>query len=219
MSHETITPPEVPPSPMPPAPGYSPRPRPSVAERKRRRWPAYVAAAAAGAVLASVAAAVVTTQVRATQPMAEQAPAPVVTQAPPAPASPAPAPLPAAQADSQLCKSGWIEAGNLIDKASAAIGELPVGMKISDPAVRENPEWSASVRRGGDYYRQASEALSAQIVPGATPVLAEAANTTVSALKVLSTATTSANDLNGNAFRIADTAANQMGTLCTRLAP
>lgn len=219
MSHETITPPEVPPSPMPPAPGYSPRPRPPAGERRqRRRWPALVAAAAAGGILASVAAAVVTAQVRSEPPVTEQpAPAPAIAQAPQAP--PAPAPLPTPQADRQICQIGWLATQQPTRAATQALAVLPSGMKVLDPAVRANPDWSAAVQRAGEQYRLASETLEAQIVAGATPILTEAANTAVKALRALGDSYTSFAPVSGNTQSIAVESADQMAVLCTRLAP
>jgi hypothetical protein len=165
-----------------------------------------------------VSAAVITAQARDTATEGPAAPTPVTVTVP-APAPPSPVPLPTSQADRQTCQGGWVAAGNLIDSATGAMAVLPKGMKIDDPAVWANPEWAAAVRRAGDFYRQASDALKTQIAPGATPVLTEAAHTAVKALHTLGDATADPGAINGNAFDIANKASAQMAVLCTRLAP
>lgn len=214
---DTAFPPPPPPHLPPPPPGYAPQPpRPSA--RAHRRWPLLAGAAVVGAVIASAAAAVITIQVRDSGTVTSGSPAPVsVTVAAPTPSSPAP--LPALQADRQTCQQGWLPAGRLIDSATGALNVLPKGMRINDPAIQSNPEWSAAVVRAGDFYHQASEALDRQIAAGTTPILLEAATTAVKALRSLGDATSAPGEINGNAFDIANEAAAQVGVLCTRLAP
>ncbi|TQK27180.1 hypothetical protein FBY28_0129 [Arthrobacter sp. SLBN-53] len=91
-------------------------------------------------------------------------------------------------------------------------------MRIDDPAVQTNPEWSAAVIKAGDFYHEATEALHQQIAPGTTPILREAATTVVKALRILAEGTSEAR-ISGNAFEIGNEAAAQLGVLCTRLAP
>lgn len=216
---DTAFPPPPPPHlpPPPPPPGYTPQP-PHPPARAHRRWPVLAGAAAIGAVIASAAAAVITVQVRDSSTVTAESPAPVtVTVA--APTSPSPAPLPALQADRQTCQQGWLPAGRLIDSATGALNVLPKGMRINDPAVQSNPEWSAAVVSAGGFYHQASEALDRQIAPGTTPILLDAATTAVKALRSLGDATSAPGEINGNAFDIANEAAAQVGVLCTRLAP
>jgi|SRR5271166_712583 len=210
----------VPPPPPPPAmPGYSPLPPGPPADDRRRRWPVVVAAGVVGAVVAAVAAAVITVQARnATTVTAPQAPAPVTVTVPaPTPASPAP--LPTAQADRQTCQQGWLATQDPAKAATNALAILPPGAKILDPAVQNNPEWAAAVRRAGEFYQQASDALQAQIAPGSTPVLTQAANTAVKAFHVLGNSYTKFDPISGNAHDIAVKASDQMAALCTRLAP
>lgn len=220
MSHETITtPPVLPPPPAPPyppAPQYSPRPRPPADER-RRRWPALAAAVGISAVLASIAAAAITTSARDATPTAEQ-PAPVTITVP-APTPKAPTPLPTAQADRQICQKGWLATQEPTRAANSALDVLPGGMKVLDPAVRSNADWASAVRRAGELYRQAGGALEAQIVPGATPILTEAAKTAVNALRGLGDSYVNFEPVSGNTQAIAVEAADQMAVLCTRLAP
>ncbi|WP_249026263.1 hypothetical protein [Mycobacterium xenopi] len=92
-------------------------------------------------------------------------------------------------------------------------------MTILDPAVQRNPEWAAAVRKAGGFYRQASEALAAQIAPGTTPVLNQAAQTAVKAFRVLGDSYITFDPISGNAHEIAVAASKQMTALCTRLAP
>ena len=150
------------PPPPPPAPaGYWPQPPgPPPTGGPRRRWPVLVAAGAVGAVVAAVAAAVITVQVRDTTPAtAPQAHAPV-TKTVPAPAPPSPAPLPASQADHQTCYQGWDSASHFTVLAQDALRVLPNGMKISDPAIQSNPDWTAALQKAGGFYQQASDACA-----------------------------------------------------------
>lgn len=219
--HHTVDiafPPPLPPPPdpgkWPPPPGPPPPPRGG----SRRSWPALATAAAAGAVVAAIIAAVITMQVRDTTPAAAPTPAPVTkTVQPPAPA--APAPLPTAQADHQTCYQGWDSADHYANMAHDALPVLPKDVKIGDPAIQSNPDWTAALQKSGSLYQQASDALRSQIAPGTTPVLLEASNTAVKALQTLGTAIATGSPANGNAFGIADAAAKEVGTLCNRLAP
>ena len=190
---------------------------PPPAGGRRRRWPVLVGAGVVGAVVAAVAAAVITVQVRDTTTAAAPETHPPVTATVPAPAPPLPAPLPTAQADRQTCEQGWIPAGNLIDSAEAAMHIVPKGSKIDDPAVRSNPEWSAALQKAGDLYRQASDALKSRIAPGTTPILAEAANTAVQALRLLGDTISKNDPISGNAGDIGNATAKEIGVLCTRL--
>jgi hypothetical protein len=220
MSHNTFGLRTVPPPPQqPPIPGYSPQPPGPPANIGRRRWPTLLVAGAIGAVATSAAAALITVQARDTSsPVVTEAPAPVtVTVAAPTPASPPP--LPTAQADRQTCQEGFLATQAPTKAATDALAVLPAGMKVLDPAVQQNPEWTSAVRSAGAYYTQASEALRTKIAPGATPVLAEAANTTVKAFRVLGDSYTKFEPIAGNAHDIAVEASDQMVALCTRLAP
>lgn len=219
MSHNTFGLGTVPPPPSPPpTPRYSPQP-PGPPAGFGRRWPTLLAASAIGAVVASAAAALITVQARETSPpIGPEAPAPVtVTVAAPTPASPPP--LPTAQADRQTCQEGFLATQAPTKAATDALAILPAGMKVLDPAVQQNPEWASAVRSAGAYYEQASEALRAKIAPGTTPVLAEAADTTVKTFRVLGDSYTTFEPIAGNAHDIAVEASDQMVALCTRLAP
>lgn len=219
--HHTVDIAFPPPLPPPPDPGKwppPPGPPPPPPRRSRRSWPTLAAAAAAGAVVAAIIAAVITMQVRDTTPAAAPTHAPVTkTVQPPTPQSPAP--LPTAQADHQTCYQGWDVASHYTDMAKDALRVLPNGMKVSDPAIQSNPDWTAALKRAGSLYQQASDTLRAQIAPGTTPVLVAAANTAVEALHTLGDATANPTAANGNAFGIADAAAKEVGALCNRLAP
>lgn len=197
---------------FPPPPPLPPPRRPS----GRKRWPVLVMAGAISAVIASTAAAVITVQARGnseSQPIS----APVtVTVAAPTPA--VPAPLPVDQANRQTCQEGFIATQAPTKSATEALSILPAGVKVLDPAVQQNPEWASAVRTAGGYYTQASEALRTRIAPGTTPVLANAADTTVKAFRVLGDAYTKFEPIAGNAHDLAVEASDQMVALCTRLA-
>lgn len=217
MSNNTFPLGTVPPAPPPPF-GYMPQPPGPPSGNGRRRWPILFAAGIIGAVIASAAAAGITLQARDTTAATPELPAPVtVTVAAPTPA--APAPLPTSQADRQTCRQGWINAGNLIKSAQAAVTVLPPDVKVGDPATASNPEWAEAVKLAANYYRQASSALESNIAPGTTPVLAEAAQTSVKALRLLGDAIRTSDPITGNAVTIANETTQQTGALCVRLAP
>jgi hypothetical protein len=69
-----------------------------------------------------------------------------------------------------------------------AQGVLPEGTVITDAAVQGNPAWKAGVLRASGLYAQAADTFEAQIAAGTTPMLAQVAGTTVSALRTLSEA-------------------------------
>lgn len=209
----------VPPPPWPPAmPGYSPMPPGPPAPDRRRSWPGLATAGVVGAVVAAAAAAIITAQARDTTAAPPQTSAPVTVTVP-APPPPLPAPLPTAQADRQTCDQGWDGTDVPTKSAAKALDILPPGVTVLDPAVQENPEWAAAVRRAGGLYLQASEGLATQIAPGTTPILAQAANTAAKALRVLGDSHITFDPISGNAHHLAVDAANQMAVLCTRLAP
>lgn len=207
------------PPPMPPQmPGYPPPLPPGPPARGRRRWPMLIVAGAVGAVIASGAAALITTQARGNTAAPAQTPAPVTVTVR-APASAAPIPLPTAQADRQTCQVGFVATQAPTKSAAQALSILPPGVKVLDPAVQTNPDWAAAVHRAGEYYKQASEALRTQIAPGSTPVLEHAANTAVSAFRLIGDAYTNFDPIAGNAYEMALESSDQMVALCTRLAP
>jgi hypothetical protein len=129
-----------------------------------------------------------------------------------------PAPLPAAQADRQTCNA-WLAAGDSIHAASAAQSEIPKGMTILDPAVRDNSDWTAAVRKAANLYRKAGDTLTAGIVPGTSTILDQAATTAASALHTLSTAYGAFDAANGNTYHVMRETADTMDVLCERLAP
>lgn len=184
----------------------------------RRRWPALIAAAVLGAILAGTATAVGVIHARDDAGGAEIASAPMtVTVAPAVP--PAPKPLPATEADRLTCRDGWLEAGNYIRSARATMRALPPGVKVGDPTAMNNPEWRAVAQEAADSYRKASEVLEAAIAPGTTPVLAEAAHTSVKALRLLADSIATSDPITGNAIEIGNEAGPQTRALCVRLAP
>lgn len=217
MSHKTFELGAPPPAP-PQTPGYPPLPPgPPSGGQRRRRWPVLVAAAAVGAVVAAGAATLITTQARDTaSPSAAAQPSTVTV---PAPIPSGPAPLPAAQADRETCQVGFIGTQAPTKSAAQALAILPPGVKVLDPAVRNNPTWEEAVRTAGESYRQASDALRAHIAPGTTPVLAQAANTAVSAFRLVGDAYVTFDPIAGNAFEMALESSDQMVALCQRLAP
>lgn len=195
-------------------PGYAPLP--PGPPRRPRLWPALVTAGVIGAAVASIAAGTITAQVRDNAaPAAPES----VTITVPAPVPPAPAPLPVAQANRQTCQQGWLATVQPARDATAALALLPSGMSILDPAVRTNADWTAAVQRAGDLYRQASTALQAQIAPGTTPILANAAATAVQAFQALGDSYSGFDAIAGNAHDVATESSDQMAVLCKRLAP
>ncbi len=213
-----------PPPPQPPVPGWPPPhqpppPGPPGASNRRRRggWALMAAAGVAGAVLASTVAAVVTLQARDTgSTTATSAPTPITVTVS-APSSPAPDRLPAGEANSQTCRQGWVAAGNLIQSAQTALRVLPPNVKVGDPAATSDPRWSTTVLQAADLYGQASSALEADLAPGTTPVLAEAARTSVRALRLLGDAIRTSDPATGNVVAIANESTKQTGVLCDRL--
>lgn len=204
-----------PPPPPPQMPGYPPLP-PGPPAGGSRRWPVLVGAAIIGAVVSAVAAFAITTQAQDTTVQGLPAPTTVTVAAPtPAP----PVPLPVTEADRQTCQVGFVGTQAPTKAAAQALSLLPPGVKVLDPAVQSNPDWAAAVRRAGDFYKQASEALRTQIAPGSTPVLSQAANAAVSAFRVLGDAYINFDPIAGNAHDIALASSDQMVTLCQRLAP
>jgi len=198
------------PPPQYPQPQY-PLPRP------RRRWPITVGVVAASAVVAATIAAVVAVNVAGNRADSGTSTAATVTVAtPPAPAKPAP--LPAADADRRTCQA-WLAAGDQIHAASAAQSVIPKGMTILDPAVRDNPDWSAAVRKAADSYGKAGDTLAAGIAPGTTTILDQAATTAAAALHTLSTGYGTFDAANGNTYHVMRETADTMDVLCERLAP
>lgn len=208
-----------PPQPPPPAvSGQFPQPPQHQIKVHHRRWRVLAAAGVAGAVVAAAATAAITLQTMDTTTAASDAHGPVTVTVPaPTPASPTP--LPTAQADRQTCEQGWIPAGEFIDSAEAALATLPPGIKVGEPAIRSNPDWTAAAQRAADLYRKASDALRPAIAPGSTPMLAEAAATAVKELRVLADAISTNDPIIGNAIEIGNATAKEVGIVCMRLAP
>ena len=218
-SHVPVAPhyPQYPPPPpgVRPDLAFTPVPRPP--RDTKRRWPALVGVAVASAAVAATVTALITSQVVRTDTAGRAtAPAVTVTATPSAPAPPAP--LPTAQADRQTCNA-WLAAGVKIHDAANVISVIPEGLTVLDQAVRDNPEWSAAVRRAADLYGQAGDVLAAGIAPGATLILDRAATTAASALRTLSAADATLDPANGNAFDEWKQTANTVNVLCDRLAP
>lgn len=214
---DTAFPPPPPAFPPPPHPGYPPQ-LPGPSARARRRWPVLVASGIAGAIVASAVSTIVTVQARDGASSQPRVSSPTtVTVAAPTP--PAQVPLPTAEANRQTCRQGWIAAGNHIKSAQAAVSGLPPEIKVGDPAVASNPQWAAAVQQAADFYRQAGDALAPNIAPGTTPVLAEAARTSVKALRLLADAIRTSDPITGNAVAIANETTQQTGDLCVRLVP
>lgn len=204
-----------------PPPPFNPGPPPwPPIERPRRRWGAVVAAAALGAITASVAAVIITVQTRDTTITAPPTPA-SVTETVPAPAPAEPTPWPTAQADRHICTEGDQASGSYVSQAKAQMALLPAGVRTDDPIILYDPHWQAVVSAAGRFYRQAGDALAAEIPPGATPILAEAANTAVLAMYFLGDTTASADLVyaSGDALAIANATSRELAALCSRLAP
>jgi hypothetical protein len=211
MTHHTGTGP--PPVGPPVMPQYFPPP-----PHHERRWPQILTAAVIGALIAAVGAVAITIQLRAAGTDGSNGSAPVTVTVP-APTPISPAPLPATQADRKTCEQGYIPAGQLIAQAKAALATLPQGIKIGQPAVPTNPEWSAAAKRAADFYKQASDALEQAVAPGTTPILAEAAATAVKELRLMSDTIGTNSVIDGNAGEIGNATAKEVSALCYRFAP
>jgi hypothetical protein len=170
-------------------------------------------ATAVGAVVAATTATVITANTVGKS-SDTAAPATITVTAQPT----KPAPLPAADADRRTCQA-WLAAGDHIHAASAALSVLPQGMTILDPGVRDNPDWTAAVRKAADLYRQAGDTLAAGIAPGTTTILNQAATTAADALHTLSTAEMTWDAANGNTYHVVRETADTMDVFCERLAP
>jgi hypothetical protein len=205
----------------PPPPGYPPLPppgQPIPRNRRPRRWPLTVAAGVVGAVVASVAALGFTLHSRSADSTPTQAGAPVTITVP-SPTAASPSPLPEAQADRQTCQQGWIPAGNLTGDAQGALHTLPPGVKVGDPQIQSNPAWKSAIDQAATSYHRAADSLEGAIAPGTTPVLAEAAQAAVNALRLLADSYAVNAPILGNSVDIANDAGGHVGLLCQRLAP
>jgi hypothetical protein len=210
--------PPPPPPPVPVWPPHQPPGPPPARPARGRRWPMLAAAGAIAATVASLAAAAITLSARDTGPTQAHATSSPVTITVAAPTPAAPAPLPTAEADRQTCQNGWVQAGNLIRSAQDVLSVLPPDVKVGDPAATSNPQWASSVQRAADLYTRASAALDGSIAPGATPVLSEAARTSVRTLRVLGEAIRTSDPITGNAVTMANESTQLTGALCVRLA-
>lgn len=212
----TAPPSNYPSWPPPAYPGYSPRPSaPEQPSGPRRRWPLLAAVAATGIAIGAVAATIVTTQTGDTT-TATVTTTVTETAAPPSPT--APPPQPEATANRQTCNA-WLSAGERIDIADAELAILPSGVKVLDPAVRANPQWSAAVKNAAGEYQKASDILAKGITPGATPILDQAAQAAVAALRVLSTSYGAFDPAAGNTYFTWKESADTVDVLCERFAP
>lgn len=193
---------QYPPPALPPAPAA------------RRRWPLFVSGVAIGA---ASAAAVTAGLMAGTRDTATRTPVTITATVTPA-APTTPAPLPAADADRHTCNT-WLSAGKLINDAATELSVLPSGVKILDPAVRANPDWTAGVQKAAKLYGQAADALAGDIAPGTTKILDETSGATAAALRVLSTGYATFDDAAGNTYHMMKESADTMDALCNRLAP
>lgn len=178
----------------------------------RRRWPAFVGGVALGAVIAAAITAAIATHAGT----ATTGTPVTITATPPAPVPPAP--LPAAEADRQTCNA-WLSAGKLINDAATNLAVFPSGVKVLDPAVRANPEWTAAVQKAANLYGQAATTLASDTAPGTTDILNKTSVATAAALRVLSTGYGTFDDAAGNTYHMVKESADTMDALCNRLAP
>lgn len=197
--------------------GYGPPPQQT--PPPRGRWIIAVVVAVT-ALITATATAITTIEVRGGTSSSSTASPPVtITITAPTHTPQTPVPLPTAQADRQTCQDGFIASNRLMDKANAALDELPTGMRIDNPAVKTNPDWLSAVQRAGNLEDQAADILDVNIAPGTTPILAAAANTSVFAIRGLSFSVTNIDPNSGNVADISNAAAAEMRALCRRLAP
>lgn len=199
---------------LPPPPQH-PRSQGPCARRDQRkgRNTAVVAAVAAVAAVVASGTVLVARNGTADKPLAA---ASTVTVTPTPTVAPAPAPMSVEAADYELCVNGWLPALNADDEANRAVPTLPEGLDTASPEVQRNPVWSAAIRRSGEIYTRAADALATHIPEGATPILKAAATTTVLTFRMRGQAATAFEPTIPiyNAYRSQLTA---MGLLCTRL--
>lgn len=199
-------------APPPAYPTWPPPPYPPAPQKPRRRWPAAAAAAGIGAIVAGSISTLITFAATSPEPTRTAAPTPSTvteTAGPP----PSPAPLPVAEADAQTCRA-WLTTDTLFTAAAAAQGVIPQGMDITDPAVQNNPAWKAGVLRASDLYAQAANTFESQIAAGTRPMLAQAADTTVSSLRTLAEAYKTFDPISGNAVPIFQANRKALDWLC-----
>ncbi len=194
---------------------YRPLPPPT-ATRSRRRWPGIVVAFVIGVVVAIVVAQVGAAALRHTS-EPEPRPTATVTVVPPEPVPPPP--LPTELADRQTCVEGWLAARDLRQSAIDMLDVMPKGIRLDNPAIQQNPDWVAAVRRSADAMRQAGDALETHIALGATPLLASAARTAVTAFHTEAFAYTNFAPAMWGASALGDETSQQIAALCTRLVP
>ena len=198
-----------------PAPGPSGTLGPNPSHEPRRSWLAYFVVGVSCAAIGATVAALIATHAATSRASITAQPVTVTAAATP-PASPAP--LPTDQADRRTCNA-WLAAGEEIHAAQAAMPTLPSGMTILDPAVRQNPDWSAAVKKAAKQYGQAGDVLAAGIASGTTAILDQSANSAVNALHALNIADSTFDLANGNTYQMVRESAATMDVLCDRLAP
>jgi hypothetical protein len=199
-------------APPPAYPTWPPQPYPPAPQKQRRRWPAVAAAAGIGAIVAGSITTLIAFAATSPEPTRTAGPAPSTvteTAGPP----PSPAPLPVAEADAQTCHA-WQTTDTLFTAAAAAQGVIPQGMTITDPAVQANPAWKAGVLRASDLYAQAANTFESQIAGDASPMLSQAADTTVSSLRTLSESYKTFDPANGAAVSAYQAGQKAMNWLC-----
>jgi hypothetical protein len=189
--------------------------QPSDARERRRRWPVLVTAVAVGAIVAGAISTLVTLQVTNSGPVAPPVARTVTVTVTAAPSSTqVPAGVSAAAADDRTC-AGWHGVGPLLTAAADALGAIPRGMTIADPAVQTNPAWAAGVAKAGELYGQAAQTIAAQIAPGTSPMLGQIADTIVSALRTLSIAYKTYDPAGGNSMREYRATKDAMDVYCS----
>ena len=199
-------------APPPASPTWPPQPYPPAPQKPRRRWPAIAAAAGIGGIVAGSITTLITFAATSPEHANTAAPAPSTvteTAGPP----PSPAPLPVAEADAQTCRA-WRNSDTLFTAAAAAQGVIPQGKTITDPAVQTNPAWKAGVLRASDLYAQAANSFEAQIAAGTSPMISQAADTTVSSLRTLSESYKTFDTANGTAVSAYQAGQKAMNWLC-----
>lgn len=177
-----------------PAPTW-PAPQPvGPPPRPRRRWPAIAATTAGGALIGGLVAALVTIAATPNTTPLSAPPQPVTVTAAPPPPPPA---LPVEEADAQTCHA-WGTADRLVTAAISAMQVIPEDVTIDSPAVQDTPAWRSSVMRASTLFNQAASTFETQIAPGTSPMLAQTADTAVSALRTLSEAYKTFDPISGN---------------------
>ncbi len=196
-----MTPPSSPPQWQPPSQPSAP---------SRRRWPVWLAAGVVGAVVAGAVTVGVTLRLTAADPGETPVEQTVtVTAEPPPP----PAPLPVEQADAKTC-AAWHSVRQMVTDAVIAQSVIPEGLDILSPQVQTHPEWKAGVAKSSRMFREVADLFDERKPDDVDSMLGHVSDTTVNALRTVSTAYAVYAPESGNAAAVFREAEKTMDWLC-----